>query len=97
MSSKGLSINYVCLHFGLEPLPLPRPGPDGRRVGGDRPAAPGDDPGGGDGVSGGDPGAGARGRGGLGHVRLKVMGLEDGAQPLQSTCGRIRAVVNGEF
>jgi asparagine synthase (glutamine-hydrolysing) len=34
---------------------------------------------------------------GLGSVRLAVMGLENGRQPLRNENGRIRAVVNGEF
>jgi len=34
---------------------------------------------------------------GLGSVRLAVMGLEDGRQPVSNESGDIRAVVNGEF
>ncbi len=34
---------------------------------------------------------------GLGHVRLSVIDLEGGAQPLSCDDGRIQAVVNGEF
>jgi asparagine synthase (glutamine-hydrolysing) len=33
----------------------------------------------------------------LGHVRLSVIGLDNGDQPLVSEAGNLRAVVNGEF
>jgi asparagine synthase (glutamine-hydrolysing) len=33
----------------------------------------------------------------LGHVRLSIIDLDEGNQPLHSVCNRIHAVVNGEF
>ena len=33
----------------------------------------------------------------LGHVRLSIIGLENGEQPLRSASGHLHAVVNGEF
>jgi asparagine synthase (glutamine-hydrolysing) len=33
----------------------------------------------------------------LGHVRLSIIGLDNGDQPLVSEAGNVRAVVNGEF
>jgi len=33
----------------------------------------------------------------LGHVRLSIVGLENGEQPIRSTSGHLHAVVNGEF
>ena len=38
-----------------------------------------------------------RGGVGLGHTRLSVIGLENGAQPIASEDGRLHMVVNGEF
>ena len=33
----------------------------------------------------------------LGHTRLSIIGLQNGAQPMSDTSGRVRLVVNGEF
>ena len=40
---------------------------------------------------------GRRSRVGLGHTRLSVIGLNNGAQPIASEDGRLHMVVNGEF
>src|SRR5215470_14936219 len=36
-------------------------------------------------------------RAALGHTRLAIIGLEDGAQPISNEDGQIQLVVNGEF
>ena len=40
---------------------------------------------------------GGGGRAGLGHTRLSIIGLDNGAQPIASEDGRLHLVVNGEF
>ncbi len=40
---------------------------------------------------------GPGGKTGLGHTRLSVIGLDNGAQPIQSEDGRIHLAANGEF
>jgi asparagine synthase (glutamine-hydrolysing) len=37
------------------------------------------------------------GRWALGHTRLSIIGLNNGAQPMHSACGNVHTVVNGEF
>ncbi len=37
------------------------------------------------------------GRAAMGHVRLSIIGLENGAQPIADRTGQVRVVVNGEF